>query len=82
MRLVFGVLSLLVVLAIVGSLAKRQLQAIGTPAQAAAASAAGVGQPVASGTPARQSQQLQHQVADDVNRLMQQAPARIEDGTK
>ncbi|WP_428423787.1 hypothetical protein [Methylibium sp.] len=81
MRLVFGALGLLIVLAIVGSLAKRQLQAVGMPTQAVAASAAGVDLPAPSGTPAQQSQQLQRKVADDVNRLMQQAPARVEGGT-
>ena len=46
MRIVFGVLSLLLVLAIVGSLAKRQLHALGiggvTTRMSTAASAAGV----------------------------------------
>lgn len=81
MRMVFGVLGLLVALAIVGSLVKRQLQAVGAPVRPEAASAAGVALPVTSGTPAQQSQQLQRQIGDDVNRLMQQAPARVEGGT-
>ena len=74
MRIVFGVLGLLLVLAIVGSLAKRQLQAVRVPVPTGEAASA----PVLSGTPAQQSQQLQRKVADDVNRLMQQAPARTE----
>ncbi|MDH5540631.1 MAG: hypothetical protein OEY03_14620 [Rhizobacter sp.] len=77
MRLIFGVLSLLVVVAIVGMLARKQLQSVSStrPAEAAAA---GVQVPAASGTPAQQSRQLQQAVREDVNKLMQQAPARGE----
>lgn len=78
MRIVFGALGLLVALAIVGSLVKRQLQAVGAPVRPEAASAAGVALPAGTGTPAQQSQQLQRRVADDVTRLMQQVPARVE----
>ena len=75
MRAVFGVLSLLVALAIVGVLAKKALQ----PTQVHGASdAAGASVPALQGTPAQQSQQLQNQVKDEVNKLMQQAPARAE----
>ncbi|MBA3589386.1 hypothetical protein [Methylibium sp.] len=74
MKSIFGVLSLLVVLAIVGSLASKQLRALEvTAAPEDGASAAAPG-----GTPAQQSKALQRQVADDVNRLIQQAPARLE----
>lgn len=74
MRLVFGVLGLVVVLAIVGSLLRKQLQTVQRPlAPAVGASAAAL-----SGTPAQQSQSLQKKVADDVNRFMQQAPKRLE----
>jgi len=47
MRMVFGVLSLLLVLAIVGSIAKKQLQAVGsvTTRTSSAASAAGLDLP-------------------------------------
>ena len=47
MRMVFGVLSLLLVLAIVGSIAKKQLQAVGsvTTRASSAASAAGLDLP-------------------------------------
>ena len=72
MRIVFGVLSLLIVVAVIGFLAKRQLQAVHVPAESGASAF------TLSGTPAQQSQQLQRKVADDVNRLMQQAPARTE----
>ncbi|MBA3596528.1 MAG: hypothetical protein H0W40_04025 [Methylibium sp.] len=74
MRLVFGVLSLLVVLAIVGSLLKKQLQTVQGPVVSEAGAAA------PDGTPVQQSRQLQRKVTEDVNRLMQQAPARIERG--
>lgn len=69
MRMVFGVVGLLLVLAIVGMLAKRSWQAsvVGVRPVAAGASAG------AAGVDART---LPRQVADDVNRLMQQAPAR------
>ena len=75
MRLMFGVLGLLVALAIVGVLAKMALQ----PLQVHGASdAVGASAPVPQGTPAQQSRQLQNQVKDDLNKLMEQAPARAE----
>ena len=73
MRIVFGVLSLLVVLAIVGVLTKKALQPLQVHGASDAASV-----PALKGTPAQQSQQLQSQVKDEVNKLMQQAPARAE----
>lgn len=78
MRLVFGVLALLIVLAIVGSLAKTQLQAVGASSDRAAA-AAGVAPLPTEGTPAQQSQQLQKRVADDVNDALKQGAARTRD---
>ncbi|WP_295639206.1 hypothetical protein [uncultured Methylibium sp.] len=74
MRLVFGVLSLLLVVAIVATVARRQLSSVAPSVAPSAAAQAGV--PAAGATPAQQSQQLQRKVADDVNKLMQQAPAR------
>ncbi len=47
MRIIFGVLSLLLVLAIVGSLAKKQLQAVGTSVSTRAAVPATQANPVA-----------------------------------
>ena len=100
MRALFGILGLLLTLAIVGSLVRTQLKAL-NPAPAAPAtvgvgasppgSAAerggrldsmpgavaadpGVASPTGAGP-----QSVQRQVADDVNRLMQQAPARGEE---
>jgi len=75
MRAVFGVVSLLVVLAIVGLLATRQLratrQAVGValPADAGAASAA------PPGTVSEQSQQWQQRVKSDVARALEQGAA-------
>jgi hypothetical protein len=77
MRIVFGVLGLLIVLAIVGSLAKTQLKAVGASPDRAVA--AGVVVPVTEGTPAQQSQQLQQRVADDVNEALKQGAARSRD---
>ena len=79
---VFGVVSLLVVLAIVGLLASRQLKAVGAPrAQATgqalpgAASAAGL-----AGNVREQSQQVQRQVADDIAKAMAQGARKDESG--
>jgi len=71
MRLLWGVISLLVVLAAVGVIARKQLETVrvGAPAEVAAS---GVG------TSAQQSQALQRKVRDDMNKLMQQAPTRGE----
>jgi hypothetical protein len=71
MRMIFGVLSLLVALAIVGYLAKTQLKAV-TVAPVAGVPAAQA--PAA--TPAQQSQQIQRQVQDDIARAMQQGADR------
>jgi len=77
MRVIFGVLSLLIVVAIVGMLAKRQLQAVqlSVPAERIASA------PVLTGTPAQQSQQLQRQVTDDINKALQQGMQRNEDAS-
>lgn len=79
MRAIFGVVSLLVALAIIGIIAKKQLQAVhnvgaslppqtstdGTPTAAPAAS-----------TVRAQSQQMQQRVVDDVNKALQQGADR------
>jgi len=76
MRMIFGVLGLLVVLAIVGTIARKQLQAVkalpGTAPTAAAASAPG--------NVAQQSRDLQNQVKQDVNALLQQGASRPDAG--
>lgn len=68
MRVVLGALSLLVVLVIVGALAKRQLQALNQGAatrSSSAASQAGVGLPA-----------VEQQIQDDVTRALQQGADR------
>jgi hypothetical protein len=60
MRIVFGVLSLLVVVAIIGVLAKKQLGAV-APAPAAATAAPGT-VVTPTGTPQQQVQQVQQAV--------------------
>jgi len=60
MRMVFGVLSLLFVVAIVGFLAKKQLSAGVAPPVPAAAGAPGA--PALSGTPKQQVQQFKQAV--------------------
>jgi multidrug efflux pump subunit AcrB len=77
MRVMFGVLSLLIVVAIVGLLAKKQLGHATAPVVIPQVS----GAPVAptGATPAQQSQQLQQQVKKDVESLLQQARPMPED---
>lgn len=77
MRVVFGVLSLLVVVAIIGFLAKKQLGSAGVPQ--AVPQTAGVPVAPPGATPAQQSQQLQQQVKKEVESLMQQARPMPED---
>lgn len=70
MRMAFGVLSLLIVVAVVGTLAKNQFRALGGVAPTNGTSAA-IFSPVT--TPQRQSMQLQNQVKRSVDDAMQQA---------
>lgn len=67
MRALFGVVSLLVVLALVGLLAAKQLKTVAPPSTTPGASAAG--------TPREQVQQIQQQVKDDVARALEQGAA-------
>lgn len=72
MRMVFGVLGLLVVVAIVGLLAKKQLASLGQTTEAAG-QAAGVvlpGSP-ASATPRQRSEQLQQQMKQAIEQAQQ-----------
>lgn len=73
MKPLFGLVGMLLVLAIVGLLVKTQLR----PATATVAPAAAAGIPVQTtegATPAQASQQIQQQVRDKVNAAMQAAP--------
>jgi len=80
MKAMFGLVSLLVALAIVGLLAVKQLRsaapsvAAGSTSSATAAATAGVALPsiAASGTVREQSQQIQRKVQDDVAKALQQ----------
>ena len=82
MRAVFGVVALLVVLAVIGMVAARQMKSgsralsVGTEA---ATSGQDAGRPDAPPAPAgnirEQSQQLQQRVKDDVSRALEQGAA-------
>ncbi len=81
MKAIFGVVSLLVVLAIVGLLASRQMKtAVGVSAGADGAVAASSA--VAPATMREQSQQIQDKVRDDVARALEQGTARKEEADK
>ena len=85
MKAVFGVVSLLVALAIVGLLAARQLKAVAPSIGpgAAGAEAASVPSFAGSGTVREQSQQLQQKVQDDVKKALEQgAASRAEQADK
>jgi hypothetical protein len=75
MRMIFGVLSLVIVLAIIGMLAKKQLQAVQVPVDA---TDAGASAPPLSGTPAQQSEQLQRKIVDDIGKAFEQGARRNE----
>ena len=77
MRIIFGVLSLLVVVAIVGVLAKKQLNP-GAPRAASTASEAGTVAPL-TGTPQQQVQQFKQAVQGAMDQQPRQIP---EDSTK
>ena len=75
MRAVFGLVGLVVALAIVGVLAKKQLAATRTPVPSLQlpAEPGGATAPAPTGTVREQSQQVQQQVKQQVEALMQQA---------
>jgi hypothetical protein len=74
MRTILGVLSLLMVLAVIGVLAKKQLGAVtGVRLPAASAASAPAGQVGAGMNVPQQSQQLQQQIKQSVEATMQQA---------
>jgi aerobic-type carbon monoxide dehydrogenase small subunit (CoxS/CutS family) len=74
MKSIFGLVGILLVLAIVGLLAKTQLKST-TTAVSPAAAAAGVSiKTIEGATPAQENQQIQQQVKDKVNAALQAAP--------
>ncbi len=77
MRIIFGALSLLVVVAIIGVLAKKQLSAVSTVAPQPSATAPGT-MATPGGTPQQQVQQFQQAVQG----AAQQAPRQMPDDTK
>ena len=82
MKAIFGVLSLLVVLAIVGSIAKRQLQAVapGSAGRTAAnaGSAASFSADPNAATVAEQARSMQEQARANTARALQQGVQRNE----
>lgn len=73
MRAIFGVLSLLIVLAIVGSLARQQRS---TPGLGSVSAPAGEG--ASQLTVQQQSQAIQDKIRDDTARALQQGSERTE----
>jgi hypothetical protein len=85
MRAIFGVVSLLLALAIVGLLAANQLKAVKqvVPATApATASGEPVARPAITGNVREQSRQLQQQIGSDVGKMLEQGARRSEDADK
>lgn len=83
MRVLVGVVSLLIVLAVVGITAKKQLQAVNA-VSAPSGQTGGDSSTVApsASTVRAQSQLLQERVGDDVNKALQQGAARGEAADK
>jgi hypothetical protein len=80
MRAVFGIISLLLVLIVVGTLVKKQMAA--TTAPIPALQVPGSGAPAsASSTQREQAQQIQQQVKQAIDAQMQ-APRQLPDDTK
>ncbi|WP_096662255.1 hypothetical protein [Polaromonas sp. AET17H-212] len=78
MRAIFGVLSLLMVVAVIAVLAKKQLSP--APVKLAPADAGlAVPAPADGATPQQQSQQIQNQVRQSLETTMQQARPMPED---
>ena len=86
MKAIFGVVSLLIVLAVVGIAAKKQLQTVNDigaslpPAQTSTDTPTVA--PASSSTVHAQSQQLQQRMADDVNKALRAGAARGEAAEK
>jgi hypothetical protein len=72
MRIVFGVLGLLIVLAVVAQLAKKQMGTVSVAAP-------GIAVPASGASPQQQSQQLQKQLGQSVENSLQQARPMPED---
>ncbi len=71
MRMIFGVLSLLIVVAIIGMLARTQLKTVASvPALPSTSGTAGT-QPAPTGTIREQAKSVQDQYKQDVNKALQ-----------
>ena len=85
MKAMFGMISLLIALAIVGILAARQLKtaapSIAPGASAAAAAGLSASGLAATGTVREQSQQIQQRVKDDVSKALEQGMAPRKDAS-
>lgn len=83
MRGMFGLVGLLLVVAIIGVLAKKNLGSLNSTALPAATSA-GVALPATApgATVKEQSQQIQQQVKQSVEAAVQQAPRNVPEDTK
>lgn len=79
MRAIFGVVGLLVALAIVGMLAVKQLKATGQSIADVRPAGAGAASGPQSGTVREQSRQLQQRVQSDVTRALEQGAAARKD---
>jgi hypothetical protein len=75
MKALFGIVSLLVALAVVGLLVARQLQTVAPSVAPAAAAAAGVPAFAASGNVREQAVQLERKVQNDVAKALAQGAA-------
>jgi hypothetical protein len=84
MRLIFGVVSLLLVLVIIGTLGKKQFEALGLSGQAATRATASPGPVVAplEGTLPAQSKAIQNNVRDAANAALQQGADRAAEQAK
>jgi hypothetical protein len=84
MKAMFGVVSLLVALAIVGLIAVRQLKAVGAvgPAVTTDAGVPNVPQMAGSGTVRERAVQLQQRAADDVAKALSEGAAARRDATE
>ena len=85
MRALFGVVGLLLTLAIIGIVAVRQLNAVGRSVGAAPGASATASTPPSitpAGNVAEQSRQLQDKVRSDVAKALEQGAARNDEAAK
>ena len=76
MRAMFSVVSLLVVVAVIGLLAKKQLTSIGNPTPTTDAVGIGLPSSPPGTTPAQRSQQMQQQMKQAMEQAQQPRPLR------